>query len=281
MTQERLNRLAQQFLPLPVAQDSKYTRGVVGFVSGGVDYPGAALLGISAALSCPIGMVRYVGPVRVADLILIEHPEVVTTQSAETAGRCQTWVLGSGVSANDAAQVQNIKSVLAQNPVAVVDAGALEIANFAALGDAKLIVTPHHGEALRLLQRLTGTELQAPQSTQEAVALAHQLQAAVGQTVLLKGSTTVLTDGRSEPLLIGPNSAHLATAGSGDVLAGLLGAIGAGAMQSGTIDWIEVAEFAVLLHSYAAEVVAQHQTVTASAITKALPNLVRQLQEAQ
>lgn len=273
----QLVELAQRFLPLPGPNDDKYSRGVTGFVTGGEDFPGAALLGIAAALACPVGMVRYVGPLRTADLILLEHPEVVVTQRASEAGRCQTWVVGSGVSPHDKPQVQNLTHVLQLQPTAVVDAGALEVLDFERQSDSNLILTPHHGEAARLLERVTGMSVAAPATIQDAVSLATRLQAAVGHAVLLKGSTTVLVDATQGPLLVGPNSPHLATAGSGDVLAGLLGGIGA--CVKGKVNWLEVAEFAVSLHSFAAEQLAKRQTVTASAIAKELPSLVRQLQE--
>jgi NAD(P)H-hydrate repair Nnr-like enzyme with NAD(P)H-hydrate dehydratase domain len=61
----------------PTAADNKYSRGVVGFVTGSLEYPGAAILGVTAAMRCGIGMVRYLGPQRVGHLLLEVRPEAV------------------------------------------------------------------------------------------------------------------------------------------------------------------------------------------------------------
>src|SRR5687767_15824194 len=79
------------WISVPGPGDDKYSRGVLGVVTGSARYPGAAVLGVEAALHTGVGMVRYLGPGRPTRLVLARRPEAVTTD-----GRVQAWVLGSG-----------------------------------------------------------------------------------------------------------------------------------------------------------------------------------------
>ncbi len=85
-------RDAVGMLPSPTSQDSKYTRGVVGLMTGSERYPGAGVLSASAALRAGAGYVRYVGPDEVVRLLLARHPEAVVGE-----GRADCWVIGSGL----------------------------------------------------------------------------------------------------------------------------------------------------------------------------------------
>ena len=85
-------RDAAGMLHPPTSQDSKYTRGVVGLMTGSERYPGAGVLSASAALRAGAGYVRYVGPEEVARLLLARHPEAVIGR-----GRADCWVIGSGL----------------------------------------------------------------------------------------------------------------------------------------------------------------------------------------
>ncbi|WNB86033.1 NAD(P)H-hydrate epimerase [Cellulomonas sp. ATA003] len=134
--------------PVPGAGAHKYTRGVVGVVAGTSVYPGAAVLAVSAAVLAGAGMVRYLGPERVADAVLAARPEVVTG-----GGRVQAWVLGPGVDPDDAEQAGRVRDALAaalrDDLPAVVDAGALRL-----LPDRvppSVVLTPHAGELATLL----------------------------------------------------------------------------------------------------------------------------------
>ena len=264
-------------LPVPTASDDKYTRGTVGFVTGSDEYPGAALLGISGAQATSPGFVRYVGPRRVAELVLLSHPEVVV---AETPGApAQAWVVGSGVPASAQAQLTNVKTVLAKAQVAVIDAGALDLVGateFAA--DANHILVPHQGELCRLLNRLNPIrvwhpeQLDDPEFAAEAATVAADL---AGQTVLLKGSSTLVVAPNGEHVRIGPNSPWLATAGTGDVLAGLLGGIAAQNPEVAAVNWLDIARLAVELHSAAADIAAEAGAVTASAVAAAVPVAIK------
>lgn len=269
----------ERLIRMPNARDDKYSRGVVGFVTGSNDFPGAALLGVGAALNSSIGMVRYVGEQRVQDLLMAAHPEVVCRARTGEAGRANAWVLGSGVAITDEVQASNLRQVFerATEPViAVIDAGALELLDFDQLRQHRLLLTPHAGELARLLNRLEANDSSSDSAhTADSVAegsflFASQAAKLTGQTVLLKGNRTVLIKPTGEGRVVGPNSAHLATAGSGDILAGILGAIAAANSADKKFEWLDIAELATKIHSAAADLAAETTTVNASAILQAV-----------
>lgn len=264
-------------LRAPTSSDDKYSRGVVGFITGSEQYPGAAILGVKAALATSIGMVKYVGPQRVQDLLLVTSPEVVCSDTSTDAGRASCWVMGSGVSDFDNAQQRNAELVFFRSgSLAVVDAGALEFLDFEQLGSQSLLLTPHYGELARLLNRLTGERTQNSDSIREnAATLARETAEKLGQHVLLKGSITYLASPTGEVRAIGPNSPHLATAGTGDILAGLVGAIAAA--NSENVDWLDVAELSVKLHSASADSAAASGAVSASTVLAQLEQICRKL----
>ena len=235
---------------LPQLSDGKYSRGVVGLVTGSARYPGAAVLSSAAAARTNTGMVRYLGPQRTQDMVLSSLPEAVIGK-----GRVQSWVVGSGVPAGDDEasdsdfQRKTIAALLKHYalpqetdldddvdarhagaldmPPIVVDAGALDL-----LPDkvpAQVIVTPHAGELARMLTRLGENEVSVDEVCSQPLACARKLRELTGATVLLKGAVTMVvgTDGeRNERVILsGRAPAWMSTAGSGDVLAGMLGAL--------------------------------------------------------
>ena len=147
MIPERLSNLLHE----PQAGDDKYSRGVLGFVTGSERFPGAAILGVTAAIRTGVGMIRHVAPVSVTNLLLEVRPE-----SVAGFGRAQAWVLGSGVPVDDEVQVANIREAASQNCALVIDAGALELIDYSSLAPESCILTPHAGELARLLDRFGG-----------------------------------------------------------------------------------------------------------------------------
>jgi len=128
---------ARKWIAVPTVADDKYSRGVVGFITGSARYPGAAVLGVEAALHTGVGMVRYLGPGRATRLVLQRRPEAVTTD-----GRVEAWVLGSGqtpVERDD----KLLGMALAQQVPVVIDSGALDMVRDAA---GPVVLTPHAGE---------------------------------------------------------------------------------------------------------------------------------------
>lgn len=250
-------------LPRPGRSSDKYRRGVVGIVAGSATYPGAAVLAVAGALHGGAGMVRYCGPEAVAAAVRARWPEtVVTTGAVADAGRVQAWVVGPGLGTDSEARAR-LYEVLHTEAPAVVDADGLTL--LAGSDPIRRVpptlFTPHAGE----LGRLLGTA--AP--TIESARLVHARLAAQRYevTVLLKGSTTVVT-GPDGPAYVNPTgSGRLATAGSGDVLAGL-----AGALVAAGLDVASAGAIAAYLHGAAARAATCGSgPVTATDIAAALP----------
>lgn len=224
---------ARGFVRVPLPSDDKYAHGVLGVATGSERYPGAAVLGVDAAYATGVGMVRYVGPPRVSDLVLTRRPEAVLGP-----GRVDAWLVGSGMdwldrlepvhSTNkgggsildpDLTDEQRVLLAVTSGLPVVMDAGALPAL---AVVKGPAIATPHAGE----LARLTGR----PRDGIEAHPLDHARHMAdeYGTVVVLKGHTTLIvgpgTGERFESRVTAPTT-WLATAGTGDVLAGIIGAL--------------------------------------------------------
>ena len=211
-----------RLLPRPARRAHKYSRGVLGVVAGSADYPGAAVLACRGALAAGVGMVRYLGPPEVADLVRQSCPEVVCSTGTVADNRVQAWLVGSGMGPEDHHQLQRARDAVDSGLPVVADAGALP-----ALPDVlppHVILTPHAGELAALLRRLTGT---GDREAVEAGTLAAVRRASdlTGSTVLLKGATTLVAAPSGSVYSQADGTPWLATAGSGDVLAGVIGAL--------------------------------------------------------
>lgn len=206
-------------LRVPTPDDDKYSRGVVGLRTGSEEYPGAAVLGVEAAWRTGVGMVRYLGTRRAVDLVLQRRPETVTAD-----GRVQAWVVGSGTApdARSAAETAAVREILRGDVPVVVDAGALDLVPAVAdAGPAPLVLTPHDREHAALRRRLG----LAPLDDRERAVV--ETADATGAVVLLKGGTTLIAAAGESARVRSVTSGvgWLATAGTGDVLAGVLGAL--------------------------------------------------------
>ncbi|MDO5723297.1 MAG: NAD(P)H-hydrate dehydratase [Flaviflexus sp.] len=203
----------------PGPGDHKYSRGVVLLGVGSTTYPGAAILAASGALRGGAGMVRLVAPRRVEDLVLAAHPEVVCQ-----TGHAQATVLGSGV--DDPEHLRPLANrALADGYPLVLDAGALGL-----LADgyedlpSTCVLTPHPGELSTLLHA-RGEPMSRDEISANPARAARLAAAITGATVVLKGATDVIA-GPDGPVYAQPAPSHWrATAGAGDVLAGLIGAL--------------------------------------------------------
>ena len=217
-------------LRMPTASDDKYSRGVLGVRTGSDRYPGAAVLGVEAAHRTGLGMVRYLGDERPTALVLARRPETVSAD-----GRVQAWLIGSGTDASErsAADTAALRELLAGSMPVVVDAGALDLVPGAV---APVVVTPHDRELARLREAagLPEISLTGPGADREGAAV--DTAAALGVTVLLKGSRTVVATPAGRVRTVVSPTAWLAAAGTGDVLGGILGALVAGAAGAAEVD---------------------------------------------
>lgn len=210
------------FLRVPTPADDKYSRGVVALNTGSQRYPGAAVLGVEAAWRTGAGYVRYLGGA--ADAVLARRPETVTGSDLGRL-RVDCWVIGSGTDAAQRSDPERaaLQHVLAGTSPVVVDAGALDLV---ADATAPLVLTPHAGE-LKRLRAQHGLAGGVDDSDRLAAVIdtAQRLHA----TVLLKGARTLILapDAHSpEDIIVVDNApGWLATAGTGDVLGGILGAL--------------------------------------------------------
>jgi hydroxyethylthiazole kinase-like uncharacterized protein yjeF len=263
--------------PVPAPDAHKYTRGVLGVVAGTRAYPGAAVLVTTAAVLAGVGMVRYLGDV--ADLVVARRPEVVTGP-----GRVQAWTLGPGIAPEDAGQRRRVEhafdGVVHRGEPAVVDAGALDL--LPPHVGPHVVLTPHAGELARLLGERGRRDDHVTREAVEAEPLrwarrAHQL---TGATVLLKGAVTVVVGPHDVAYAQADAPPWLATAGAGDVLAGLLGALLAGRDDDVHDDPTlpaALAAAAALVHGLAADRANPGGPVAARAVAQALPGTVAAL----
>lgn len=245
-------------LPVPGADAQKYLRGVVGVRSGSDTYPGAGLLSVAGAATGLVGMVRYVGDDSVLDLVRAAHPEVVGE------GRVQAWVVGSG-SGDGAAG--SLAAALDDGVPVVIDADALEHAPRADAGRTDLVLTPHAGELARML----GVE----RAEVEARPLSHARRAAqeYGAVVLLKGRHTLVVEPEGGAVRVTTTGVPwLATAGAGDVLGGLVGALAAAGLTP-----YDAASVGSWLHGAAATRAAQGGPIVAGDVARAVPGVVGDL----
>jgi ADP-dependent NAD(P)H-hydrate dehydratase / NAD(P)H-hydrate epimerase len=228
-------------LPRPGPESDKYRRGVLGLLAGSDRFTGAVLLATGGAIRGGAGMVRVVTATVPAAAVRQAWPEAVLTvlpgdreppgrpgekppapELLESVGRVQAWVAGPGMGTDDDAAAR-LAVILGTGLPVLVDADGLTIlAQWPELLPRAwpTLITPHAGELARLL----GTDA----ASVEARRLEHARRAAeqLGVTVLLKGSTTVVVDQAGGPVLVNPTgTSWLATAGSGDVLSGLAGAL--------------------------------------------------------
>lgn len=234
----------ESMLRVPTVDDDKYSRGVVGLRTGSLAYPGAAVLGVEAAWRAGAGYVLYTGDAR--DAVLARRPETVARAEAGSI-RVGAWVIGSGTDAEhrDSAERDALDAILHGDAAVVVDAGALDLA---AEGTAPKVLTPHAGEFARLRARLGLREQDLGDQKAREDAVLETAQR-VRATVLLKGARTVVADPSGDVIVVANAPTWLSTAGTGDVLAGAIGALIAADTGRARA---ESAATAVWLHGHAA-----------------------------
>ena len=279
-----------RYLLKPEADSHKYSRGVVRIIAGSQRFPGAGLLCVAGASHSGVGMIRLNAPERVENLVLAAHPQIVPDGPALT-GTCDALVLGPGLDAQKADW--EAAAQLLENTPAVIDASALEpVCALVKEGKLRLrahhILTPHDGELARCLNLFAGTNTgeiagkladkadkplgkfasQTSPALQRRIQGAQQLAALTGACVLAKGNRTVVVDAKAQVHTLPAATPWLATAGSGDVLAGLMGGLlalnvraGAGHVDTTVASAAalapEIAQLAARLHALAGQLAAE------------------------
>lgn len=235
------------YLTRPTVIDNKYDRGVLGVLAGSLQFPGAALLNIEAAIRAGAGMVRYLGEQSLVKEIITARPETVIAP-----GPVDAYLIGSGIVANEISEhdrKQLFTSLETKLPV-ILDAGAMF---FARKGRKYQLLTPHAGELSKLFAAW-GRDVASDEITARPTYFVQLAAELINSDILLKGNTTYIASyWQKEILAISDLPTQLATAGSGDVLAGIIGALIVQHPPQNETEFIEIAALAVLLHAAAAK----------------------------
>jgi len=269
-------RDAAKCIIIPSDLDHKYSRGVLGVITGSAQYPGAAVLTTAAASATGLGMIRFHSSSGLAHLVLHSTPSVVVQPGKVTA-----WLVGSGIDSKRGSGISTwlrhrwFKLLKLQSVPTVLDAGALRLAGSL---EQPTLITPHVGE---LAQLLTDRGILVTSEAIEGDPKKWVVQAAqtLGVTVLLKGSITYVAN---DSLLISLPVATpwLATAGAGDVLAGIIGAL----VATNSIEILNdnnhlayVGATSAFIHARAAALASNGGPINAEAIIEEIPQIIAQI----
>ena len=269
-------RDAARCIITPSDIDHKYSRGVLGVITGSAQYPGAAVLSTSAALATGIGMVRFHSSSGLAHLVLHDAPETVVQPGPVTA-----WLAGSGIHHKKYSDFTTwlrhrwFTLLKAQTVPTVLDAGAL---SYAGKLNQPTLITPHAGELSRLLASHS-VSVSSEAIEADPLTWAMKTSQLLNVTVLLKGSKTVVAYG-DRVIALPKSTSWLATAGSGDVLAGIIGAL----VATNYIEILnsperlaEVAATGAYIHNQAALLASQGAPISASMIVAEIQNAIRKI----
>lgn len=269
-------RDAAKCIITPSDLDHKYSRGVLGLITGSAQFPGAAVLTTSAASATGVGMVRFHSSSGLAHLVLHSTPSAVVQP-----GKVAAWLVGSGISSKKYSDFTTwlrhrwFKLIQLQSVPTVLDAGALSLVGSL---EQPTVITPHSGELATLLTA-RGVQVSAEGVEGDPKKWVQIAADTLGVTVLLKGATTYVAN--DELLIQLPVATPwLATAGSGDVLSGIMGALVATNAIEILNDYNQlacVAASAAFIHNQAAERASNGGPINAEAIISTIPDTIAKL----
>jgi ADP-dependent NAD(P)H-hydrate dehydratase / NAD(P)H-hydrate epimerase len=214
--ESRLREIGRPRLRAPGPDDHKYSRGYVAVLAG--EMPGAAALAASAALKAGAGYVRLAATDPIAGVPSAVIQGAADLESLFQDHRVGAFVLGPGLG-RGAEGRRLLDRALASGRQLLLDADALALLaerDVKALRDQPFspILTPHGGEFARLFPSLTGSKVE----------MARAASAESGAVIIYKGADTVVADPLGKAAIAPPAPAWLATAGTGDVLTGIVAA---------------------------------------------------------
>lgn len=231
-----------------VKNSHKGDYGSVAVIGGTDGMIGASILAARAALISGAGRVTLECRAEHAPHVDMVYPEIMFATKPVNLEDFDAIVLGCGLGTSAEAKARVIEALNCQKPL-ILDADALNIiAADIKLQDmvlarrAPTVLTPHPGEAARLLRRDTAGV------TADRVAACRELAVQTGAIVVLKGAGTVISMRSSRTWINPTGNPMLATGGSGDVLAGMIGA-----MFAQGYDMVESVLAAVYFHGLSAE----------------------------
>jgi len=253
---------------MPRSAAHKGHRGHVAVVGGSPQTPGAAILCGVAAMRIGAGLCTLVGTA-----VPESRPELMRAPvGMPVVPGASVLAVGPGLTVTPAGI--DLERLYREDPRAAVwDASALDSVDLTAAPAGPRILTPHPGEAARILSRRDPEQTWTSARVQEnRVAAVNALQSATGVVVVLKGAGTLIQDEQGLSVAL-EGSQALATAGSGDVLAGCV----AGLLAQGLAP-LEAARVGVSVHGRAGDVAAaQTGNPLALEIAQALPHAARVL----
>jgi hydroxyethylthiazole kinase-like uncharacterized protein yjeF len=267
---------SKKHIIVPSALDHKYSRGTLGVITGSAQFPGAAVLTSKAALATGLGVLRFHSSSGLAHLVLHATPEALVQP-----GKVDAWLVGSGVSDKKYSDYTTwlrhrwFKLMSAQSVPTVLDAGALD---WAGKLSQPTLITPHAGELAKLLVK-RGIQVSSEAIEADPKKWSMIATEKLGVTVLLKGSTTYIA--QPDFLIELPKATPwLATAGSGDVLAGIIGALVATNYIEILNDKDELARVAAtgaFIHNSAALLASKDAPISATSIIRFIPEAIRKI----
>jgi hydroxyethylthiazole kinase-like uncharacterized protein yjeF len=225
------DRWAAERLPRLAPQMHKGDRGRVCVVGGADGMSGAALHAARAALAAGAGLVKLVAARETIAAAQASLPDVLTVESAlgetlepgvaEALDWADALVIGPGLGREPRTSRKNfLAALLSRRPIpTVIDADALHFPEALGPSPRPLVLTPHVGE----FRALAGDTL-ADEAANDRWSAAARAAAKLKCTVLLKGVPTVIADLRGPEHVVASGNPGLATGGSGDLLAGFIGA---------------------------------------------------------
>lgn len=275
-----------ELLPFPDRDANKSSRGRLVLVAGSAMYPGAACLAALAGQRMGAGYTEVVTDAAAADLVRAFRPSLVVRDAnawlkadppVSKPDKPAACVVGPGFDPDDDTTKTLLFHALSTSAAPVlVDGGALStlateegrtLCRERFIADRPTVVTPHGGEAARLAKPLG-------LSTEDPRKLAENLSLSYGAVVALKGPITWISDGEDESCM-DEGTPALAKAGTGDVLAGMIGSL----LAQG-LDPMDACLLAATLHARAARCAADEMTaicVAAEDVVEYLPCAIRRL----
>lgn len=267
---------SKKHIIVPSELDHKYSRGTLGAITGSAQFPGAAVLTSKAAIATGLGVLRFHSSSGLAHLVLHAAPEALVQP-----GKVDAWLVGSGVSDKKYSDYTTwlrhrwFKLMSAQSVPTVLDAGALD---WAGRLSQPTLITPHAGELAKLLAK-RGIQVSSESIEADSKKWAMVAAEKLGVTVLLKGSTTHVAT--PDFLIELPKATPwLATAGSGDVLAGIIGALVATnyiEILNDDNNLARVAATGALIHNNAALLASKDAPISATSIIGFIPDAIRKI----
>ncbi|MDT7850138.1 NAD(P)H-hydrate dehydratase [Methylophilus sp. VKM B-3414] len=244
--------LWQPFLPQPHAQSHKYSRGYV-LIQGGYPVTGAARLAAMAAARCGAGMTAIAAPAialpiyasALLSVMVKPYANAAELQTLLEDTRVSSYLIGPGAGLSQDTRLTTLAMLTTGKPV-VIDADALT--TFAGQADtlkqaisASCVLTPHEGEFKSVFGVSAAND--RPTRIPQAVKAAQ----VCGAIVLLKGAHTIIATPEGRVLINEQAPPTLATAGAGDVLAGMIASLLAQGMPA-----FEACAAATWIHAQAA-----------------------------